>query len=1174
MRTWRRVAWHDATSTRPGWRCYYATAGVSLRGMPSPRWSAAAGCWVASTVPTAAEAATESAVSGVAVAGAMRKLLARGSAAPLVPAAEARLLALLDTGDPRPPQLGDFYSPPGSAGSYDMSLVESPAEKALVEWAMRHYPTAVGWLVPQPPLDVLAAAGGQGESVPAEIAGRRCDFLLKVPGKAPIVVEVDGSQHAEQHSVDDQRDRLLEAGGVTVIRVAAAEAFAGAGTQLDALSEMLVERSTQQAGGSARLVWAAVQTHRLVLGLCEALATGMFTGRRWLVRLHDPTGMAARLVGPYLGLFDALDVMWGDRSTAPEEVIFTTDSGAVGWRRESLCNYTEFLSPAVNSSAAGGWVEIRLEPAVGSACVLPDTDGSPMVVVRSSLLPMPVNDHIDALPARQPAFANADTDEAAEAVATAMRAVFAVEEPREGQSEAIIEVLSGRDCVVLLPTGAGKSMIYQLAGLCMPGRTLIVDPLVSLIEDQVESLKRHGIDRAAGITAANTRPDALDGAYFVFVSPERLQRQAFRDELTEHSKTLPVNLAVVDEAHCVSEWGHDFRTAYLDFGALLRRVCDGALGPPPLLALTGTASRAVLKDVLVQLDITPASDNTLIRPTSFDRPELSFEVVRAAPNAAAAALRGELRAMPARFGVPAASFYSAAAGDTYCGIVFTTTVRGRDRGLDPTIEEVRQVAPDAVRYAGRPPKGVSAEDWQLEKANSARAFKGNQAPVMVATKAFGMGIDKPNVRWILHYGMPSSIEGYYQEAGRAGRDRRAAHCVLLLIDNDAQRNRRLLADDASVRASGSARDDIGTSLWFHALAFPDDAKERSRIVETYAQLAAGDTTIPLGEDDSTADERTLHRLAVLGIVDGYTLSGARRTLSAAVTLASPTPQQIAENLLTFVERNQPGRAASTREQLQLPHRSTTEAVERCSSALVGFVRDVVGRSRRRSLREMWLIASAAADRRGQDGGETVRARVLEYLTEGDVAALLVDLAERERFAYSDWTPSWEQIASDADVREWRAAAARLLVSYPDHPGLLATRAIAEMLLSDGDLTDAEINLRRSYQQAADAYAATPDDITVVANWTLAHLVGHSPQPAAPISNLAAGVKPLDAAAAIAVSAALAVPAVAGHAQEWLSQHWQHSEALAAVHLTTSLEAVTVAVDEALARYSPTTRSSP
>ena len=223
---------------------------------------------------------------------------------------------------------------------------------------------------------------------------------------------------------------------------------------------------------------------------------------------------------------------------------------------------------------------------------------------------------------------------------------------------------------------------------------------------------------------------------------------------------------------------------------------------------------------------------------------------------------------------------------------------------------------------------------------------------------------------------------------------------------------------------------------------------------------------------------------------------------------------------------------------------------------------------------MWLVASAAADRRGQAGGETVRARVLEYLTEGDVAALLVDLAERERFAYSDWTPSWEQIASDTDVREWRAAAARLLVSYPDHPGLLATRAIAEMLLSDGDLTDAEINLRRSYQQAADAYAATPDDITVVVNWTLAHLAGHSPRPAAPISNLAAGVKPLDAAAAIAVSVALAVPAVAGHAQEWLSQHWQHSETLAAVHLTTSLKAVTVAVDEALARYSPTTRSSP
>ena len=281
------------------------------------------------------------------------------------------------------------------------------------------------------------------------------------------MVEVDGSQHAHQQSVDVQRDRLLKAAGIDVLRVPAAEAFAGSGASLDTLAARLgAAKAASQAGpGSAEVLWAAVQAHRLVLAISEALAAGMLTDPLWTVRLHDPTGMAARVVGPYLGLFDALDVMWGDRNAAPEEVVFITEENAVCWRRETLGGYTEAPSPTTGRSGVDG-VEIRLEPAAGPAAVLPGTAG-PMVVVRSSWLPMPMHDHIDALPQRRAAFAAAAADEASAAVAVLMRGLFAVEGPREGQSAAIIETLTGRDCVVLLPTGAGKSMIYQLTGLCM-----------------------------------------------------------------------------------------------------------------------------------------------------------------------------------------------------------------------------------------------------------------------------------------------------------------------------------------------------------------------------------------------------------------------------------------------------------------------------------------------------------------------------------------------------------------------------------------------------------------------------------------------------------------------------------------------------------------------------------
>ena len=159
----RRVDWHDATLTRPGWRCYYATVGVSLRQMPSPLWPTAAGCWLASTTPAAHAAESEApTAAAVAVAAAMRKLLSRGSAPPLHPDAETRLLELLAAARCSALQIGDFTAPPGASPPLDVSLVGSPAEEALLRWAHDHHPEAGCRLVPQPPLDVLAAAAGQG----------------------------------------------------------------------------------------------------------------------------------------------------------------------------------------------------------------------------------------------------------------------------------------------------------------------------------------------------------------------------------------------------------------------------------------------------------------------------------------------------------------------------------------------------------------------------------------------------------------------------------------------------------------------------------------------------------------------------------------------------------------------------------------------------------------------------------------------------------------------------------------------------------------------------------------------------------------------------------------------------------------------------------------------------
>ena len=436
-----------------------------------------------------------------------------------------------------------------------------------------------------------------------------------------------------------------------------------------------------------------------------------------------------------------------------------------------------------------------------------------------------------------------------------MRQVFGYPDFRGGQPD-VLRLLDDGDVLAVMPTGSGKSLCYVLPALDA-GRTLVVSPLIALMQDQVEGLQQVGV--AASFINSNLGRDEQNARYLdfirgktalLYVAPERLANQRFVEGL----RRVGLNLLAIDEAHCISEWGHDFRPDYLSLGAVREQ-----LGMPRTLALTATADPRVRSDIRQRLGIASAREVV----TSVDRPNLRYASVRVKSD-------GDRQAWLRRYVVERKG---------QAGIVYA----GTRKSTEELAEELRRVGVRATAYHA----GMGRE----ERATAHRRFTTGETPVIVATNAFGMGIDKPDVRYVVHYRMPGRLEAYYQEAGRAGRDGDPAECTLLYAPADRQRQQRFIdeshPDDGAVRDAWRRMVERQQAINDGEIAGAEDDETFAQIV---AALRASGLVAPVGRtllstnpeapiDTRPITEHRRHAEARLAEMTEYAeTSGCRRAM--------------------------------------------------------------------------------------------------------------------------------------------------------------------------------------------------------------------------------------------------------------------------------------------------------
>ena len=922
--------------------------------------------------------------------------------------------------------------------------LDSEEEGNFLDWASKSSNgNYTKYLLPQVE---FADLGGQRSDL------RRVDFLYCDGASEPFVIEIDGAQHEQDEAVDEARDLALESLGLEVKRLPASALKSGKASDGEpALRDFDVWWQ------SRRNIASDVMDERWVAAtslIQDATAVQFALTRLWARGTFQQCTSIA---------------ITGD---LPENIV-----------QVAFAEWKALVNAVIGAHGLGGELQgpvgVELQERTGDPATfrllvesgLPwwhevSEEALPDLVVRRCATPNPVlvatNTDPDWLEHKRSA-RGTEAEVRGQSLRWILQAAFRKTAFREGQQEAIVRCLDGKDTIVLLATGAGKSLIFHLSALLCPGTALVVAPLVALIEDQKDGLVSAGIRRIEGLHGkqsdeverrAQKRLD--DGTLLVLMmAPERLQKPMWRAPIQSAAEAGAISLAVVDEAHCVSEWGHDFRPVYLQLGRLLRDVFKIRT----LLALTGTASRAVYNDMVAHLEVERNDPLACIRPTTHDRPEIEMQLSYCTSKGDAESARsGAFRSLRRKFRGNPDTVFEPRGSRSCCGIVFMPTVNNPSSGIESGVRLAQAAGLRSIeKYAGQEP-------YLKDRRKSAHQFKRNRATVMVATSGYGMGVDKPNVRWVIHPHLVSSLEAYYQQIGRAGRDGDQAYAIAVLHDEQPNHTDSVLdpdkAFDQARREYGRANrwDDVGTALHFHFRQFMGPDAEMKSLLETLESLnvdqPAGERRISLIRGGEF-QQRDIGRLIRLGVVEYYQVDYGSKRITAHVREWSP--QAMAESLREYIGRSDRARGEAVSEELKEELAQVDDPGEALTAgcrALVAYLYETVEPARRRALRETVLMA------RQCNGDQEIRRWMLDYLSEGKGWEKIEELLRRRNIDWDEWHGVFGDVGSDGamEASRVRGLFIRALESNPGHPALLLGRAISEAASLGGVLGVVEENL--------------------------------------------------------------------------------------------------------------------